>query len=105
MAPKSYMAYCADKEAAGDDEARKVASKGVSKLHNRYSYDNYKSAMYDDKIFDAVNYSIKEYLGQMRTMKFKKRGLSGVQVKNLVLEDRVSIVPHKKTSCQSLVNQ
>ena len=46
--------------------------------------------------FDAVNFTIRKQEDQMRTMKCIKRGLAGVHVKNVVQDDRVTTIPHKK---------
>ena len=90
------MAYCEDKDMVGDVDATKCAQKGVSKRHNKYSYENFKECLYKDKVFEATNYTIREHAGAIRTMKCRKRGLTGTHVKNLVLDDRVTVVPHKR---------
>ena len=96
LCPKSYKAVCYDKIAAEDKDAEKVACKGVSKLMNKYGFDQYKDVLYKHDRFSATNFVIRPKDRFMRTMKCKKTGLAGVHVKGRVQEDRVSIVPHTK---------
>ena len=88
------MAFCKDKEARGDKDARKVALKGVNES-NVYDYSQYKEALYRGKIFDGENCHIRVQGGEMRTVKTRKRALAGVHVKSYVQEDRVTTRPHK----------
>jgi hypothetical protein len=90
LAPKSYYAFCLDKET----DSVKIASKGVSH-NNKYEYEEYKRCLYENVNFDATNFSMREFDGTMCTIKTRKRGLSAVHVKTLVLEDKVQTVPHK----------
>ena len=81
---------------SNDKDAEKVASKGISRLHNKFLYEQYKDALYKDEVFEATNFTMRVRDNQMRTMLCKKRALSGMHVKNCVQDDRVSIIPHKR---------
>ena len=96
LCPKSYFAICFDKEAENDKDSRKVASKGVSKKTNKFQYSQYKEVCYENKTYDATNFTMRVQDKQMRTLKCMKRGLGGVHVKNQVQDDRISTVPHKR---------
>ena len=90
------MAVCYDKIAAEDKDAEKVACKGVSKLTNKYRFDQYRDVLYNHERLLATNYVIRNKNGTMRTMKCIKTGLGGVHIKGQVQDDRVSVVPYAK---------
>ena len=94
LCPKSYFAICHDKDDENDKEAKKIASKGVPRITNKYTYNQYKSVLYDGVTLDAVNYTIRKFQGSMRSLKCTKRGLSSVHIKNMVSDDRVTTKTH-----------
>lgn len=94
MCPKSYYAVCLDKKDQNVKDAEKVASKGVSRRNNKFEYLQYKEVLYQNKTFEAVNYTIRKQNGKIRSLKCTKRGLSSVHIKNKVQNDRVSTLPH-----------
>ena len=87
---------CYDKIAENKKDATKIACKGVSKLTNEFQYEQYLQVVYEHKSFDAVNYNFRVKENRMCTLKCTKTGLAGVQTKNYVNADRVSIQPHAK---------
>ena len=69
--------------------------KGISKRTNKYTYEQYKRSLYENATYDATNYTIRVQDDEMCTMKCLKRGLTGIHVKNMVQNDRVSTKPYK----------
>jgi hypothetical protein len=94
LCPKSYYAICNDKDIAQEKDAEKIASKGVSKVSNKFEYAQYKDVLYEDQVYQATNFTLRVKDGKMRSLKCIKKGLSSVHIKNFIQEDRVSTKPH-----------
>ena len=90
------MAICYDKLDLEDKDAKKIASKGISRTTNNFLYDQYKQALYEEETFEATNYSIRAKKNSICTTVSRKRGLTGTHIKNFVHPDRISITPHKR---------
>ena len=86
--PKSYFAT--DKNGKVKSAAKGVQGK------NKFRYENYKAALYDQENIQVENRMFRLRDGVMSTVYVKKTGLSNVFTKATILEDRITVRPHKR---------
>lgn len=87
MNPKSYFAI--------DANSMKSAAKGVQQK-DQFTYDQYKSVLYDDTPIVVENRIFRPLKGEMSTVKCKKIGLTNVFIKGKILNDKITVRPYPK---------
>lgn len=85
--PKSYYAT--------DGKTVKSAAKGVQGK-NDFTYDQYKSVLYQNTNVNVENRIFRPRDGGMSTIICKKIGLSGTFVKAHLLDDKITVRPHSR---------
>ena len=78
-----------------DTNNEKRSSKGVQ-ARVVLKYEDYKKAVYDSKIMNVDNVSIRLHNNQMKTIQSTKSALKNVLYKAYVHEDKITVSPFKK---------